>query len=135
MIGFEAKAIQIEIATIATSPTPTILFAFDICPRSSDRLQPASWAVNLFGDRTSGRPISSRSIEDDLKEEEMKRVAIAICLAIMAFTVAAPAQTPAGKEAGTEEQALLALMQDWMNAEVKADMAFLDGFIAEDCVI
>lgn len=65
----------------------------------------------------------------------MKRLAIAICLAITAFAVAAQAQIPAGKAAGTEEQALLALMQDWMNAEVKADMAFLDGFIAEDCVI
>ncbi len=65
----------------------------------------------------------------------MKHAAIAICVAIIAFTAAASAQTTAGTAAGTEEQALLALMQDWMNAEVKADMAFLDGFIADDCVI
>ncbi len=65
----------------------------------------------------------------------MKRLAIAIWVAVLATAIAAPAQTPAGTKTGTEEQALLDLMQDWMKAEVKADMAFLDGFIADDCVI
>ncbi len=61
----------------------------------------------------------------------MRHLLNAICLAVLAFAASAPSQTPAG----TEEQELLDLMQDWMKAEVKADMAFLDRFIAEDCVI
>ena len=65
----------------------------------------------------------------------MKRLIIAVGLAVWVFSVGAPSQTPAGTKAGTVEQELLNLMQDWMNAEVKADMAFLDRFIAEDCVI
>ena len=65
----------------------------------------------------------------------MRRLLNAICLAVLAFAVSAPSQTPARTTAGTEEQELLDLMQDWMKAEVKADMAFLDRFIAEDCVI
>jgi ketosteroid isomerase-like protein len=68
-------------------------------------------------------------------EDKMKRLILAVGLAILVFTVGAPSQTPAGTKAGTVEQELLNLMQDWMNAEVKADMAFLDVFIAEDCVI
>ncbi len=65
----------------------------------------------------------------------MRRLLNAICLAVLAFAVSAPSQTPAGRIAGTEEQELLDLMQDWMKAEVKTDMAFLDQFIAEECVI
>lgn len=65
----------------------------------------------------------------------MKRLSVAISVAIVAFTIAATAQAPSVTKPGTEEQALLALMQDWMNAEVKADMAYLDQFIADDCVI
>ncbi len=65
----------------------------------------------------------------------MRRLLNAICLAVLGFVGSAPSQTPAGTIAGTEEQKLLDLMQDWMKAEVKADMAFLDWFIAEDCVI
>ncbi len=65
----------------------------------------------------------------------MRRLLNAICLAVLAFAVNAPSQTPAGTIAGTEEQKLLDLMQDWMKAEVRADMAFLDRFIAEECVI
>ena len=65
----------------------------------------------------------------------MKRLIIAVGLAVLVFSASAPSQTPAGTKAGTVEQELLNLMQAWMNAEVKADMAFLDPFIAEDCVI
>jgi len=65
----------------------------------------------------------------------MKRLIIAVSLAVWVFAVAAPSQTPAGGMTGTAEQELLNLMQDWMNAEVKADMTFLDQFIADDCVI
>jgi ketosteroid isomerase-like protein len=63
----------------------------------------------------------------------MKRIA-AISVAVLVLFVGAPSQTPAQTKTGTAEQELLELMQDWMNAEVKADMAFLDQFIAEDWV-
>ena len=65
----------------------------------------------------------------------MKRLVIATCVAVLAFAAVAPAQAPAQTKTGIAEQELLNLMQDWMNAEVKADMAFLDQFIAEDCSI
>ncbi len=65
----------------------------------------------------------------------MKRLIIAVSLAVLVFTVGGTSQTPAGTRAGTAEQELLNQMQDWMNAEVKADMAFLEQFITEDCVI
>ncbi len=65
----------------------------------------------------------------------MKRIAIAVGVAVLVFAIGAPAQTPAQTKTGKAEQELLNLMQDWMNAEVKADMAYLDRFIADDCVI
>lgn len=65
----------------------------------------------------------------------MRRITMAVGAAVLVFAFGAGAQTPAGTKAGTAEQELLDLMQDWMNAEVKADMAFLDQFIADDCVI
>jgi len=65
----------------------------------------------------------------------MNRMIIAVSVAVLVFAVGAPSQTPAETKTGTAEQELLNLMQDWMNAEVKADMAFLDRFITEDCVI
>ncbi len=64
----------------------------------------------------------------------MKRLTVAICLTVLALAVGAPAQAPAAKAPGAAEQELLSLMQDWMKAEVKGDMAFLDRFIAEDWV-
>ncbi len=65
----------------------------------------------------------------------MNRMIIAVSMVVLVFAVGAPAQTPAETKTGTAEQELLNLMQDWMNAEVKADMVFLDRFITEDCVI
>ncbi len=65
----------------------------------------------------------------------MKRLIIAVGLAVLVFAAGAQSQTSGETKAGTVEQELLNLMQDWMNAEVKADMAFLDAFITEDCVI
>ena len=64
----------------------------------------------------------------------MKRIVIAVSVAVLVFAVGAWAQTQAKTKTGAAEQELLQLMQDWMNAEVKADMAFLDQFIAEDWV-
>jgi ketosteroid isomerase-like protein len=65
----------------------------------------------------------------------MKRMVQAVSVAILALAIGARPQTPAQTGTGPAEQELLNLMQDWMNAEVKADMAFLGRFIAEDCVI
>ncbi len=65
----------------------------------------------------------------------MKRIAIAVMAAVLALAIGGPAQTPAQTKTTKAEQELLSLMQDWMNAEVKADMAYLDRFIADDCVI
>jgi len=64
----------------------------------------------------------------------MKRFIVAICVVALTFAAGAGAQTPAQTKTGTAEQEILDLFQDWMNAEVKADMAFLDRFIAEDWV-
>ncbi len=61
----------------------------------------------------------------------MKRIAIAVSVAGLVFGVAMLAQT----KTESVEQELIKLVNDWMDAEVKADMAFLDKFIAEDCVI
>ena len=65
----------------------------------------------------------------------MKRLIIAVSAAVLFLAVGARSQTPAETGPGTAAQELLSLMQDWMNAEVKADMAFLDRFITDDCVI
>jgi ketosteroid isomerase-like protein len=64
----------------------------------------------------------------------MKRIGVAVSLAVLVFAVGALSQTTGQTKTGTEEQELLKLMNDWMNAEVKADMAFLDRFIADDWV-
>lgn len=64
----------------------------------------------------------------------MKHLTSAICLAVLAFAVGALSQPPAQTKTGTAEQELLNLFQDWMNAEVKGDMEFLDRFIADDWV-
>ena len=61
----------------------------------------------------------------------MKHIAFAVGLVVLVFGVVMLAQT----QTESAEQELITLMNDWMNAEVKADMAFLDRFIAEDCVI
>lgn len=64
----------------------------------------------------------------------MKHPASAICLAVLAFAIGALAQNPAQTKPGTAEQEVLGLFQDWMDAEVKGDMEFLDRFIADDWV-
>ena len=65
----------------------------------------------------------------------MKRIVIAVSVAALVIAIGATSQTTNQIKTGAAEQELLKLMNDWMNAEVKADMAFLDRFIAEDCVI
>jgi len=65
----------------------------------------------------------------------MKRIVMAVSVAVLVFAVGAQSQTPAQTKTGTAEQEVLNLVQDWMDAEVKADMGFLDRFIAEDWVL
>jgi len=65
----------------------------------------------------------------------MKKTFIAFAAMVLVLALAASSQTPVGAGPGPAEQELLSLMQDWMNAEVKADMAYLDKFIADDCFI
>ncbi len=69
-----------------------------------------------------------------IKEEIMKRPAIAVCIAVLVFLGEGRPQNAVETKTGAEQE-LLSLMQDWMNAEVKADMDYLDKFIADDCVI
>lgn len=61
----------------------------------------------------------------------MKHVVFVAGLIALAFGVAVFAQT----QTESAETELLKLVQEWMNAEVKGDMAFLDRFIAEDWVL
>jgi len=62
----------------------------------------------------------------------MKRIAIAVCVVVLVSAVAAWAQTPVQPKSESAEQELLKLEQDWTNALVKADVAFLDRIRAED---
>ena len=62
----------------------------------------------------------------------MKLIAIAVSVVVLTFAVVAWAQTPAQPKSGSAEQELLKLEQDWTNAEVKADLAFLDRILADD---
>jgi len=62
----------------------------------------------------------------------MKRIAIAVCVVVLVLAVAVIAQTPAQPTSGSVEQELIKLEQDWANALVKSDLAFLDRILAED---
>jgi ketosteroid isomerase-like protein len=64
----------------------------------------------------------------------MKRIVIAVSVAVLVLAVGTQSQTPAQTKSGSAEQELLELEQDWANAEVKADLAFLDRILAEDWV-
>jgi ketosteroid isomerase-like protein len=65
----------------------------------------------------------------------MKRVVLAVCVVALVLAVSGRSQTPAQTKAGSVEQELIKLVNDWMDAEVKGDVAFIDRFIAEECVI
>ncbi len=65
----------------------------------------------------------------------MKRMMIAVSVAVLVLAVVSRSQTPAQAKTGPPEQELLDLVRDWMDAEVKGDMAFLDRFIAEDWLV
>jgi len=58
----------------------------------------------------------------------MKRFAFTVGLVVLAFGASIFAQT----QTESVEQELIKLVNDWMNAEVKADLAFIDRILAED---
>ena len=58
----------------------------------------------------------------------MKRIGIAVCVVVLVFGVGSLAQ----QKSGSVEQELMKLEQDWTNANVKADVAFLDRILADD---
>lgn len=65
----------------------------------------------------------------------MKRIIIAVSLAVLLFAAGSRSQTPAQTKTGTPEQELLDLFEEWMNAEVKGDMAFIDRLLTEDWAV
>jgi len=62
----------------------------------------------------------------------MKRIAFAVCVAVFLFVVGAQAQTPAQTETGKVEQELIKLENQWVDAMLKRDVAFLDRTLADD---
>jgi ketosteroid isomerase-like protein len=61
----------------------------------------------------------------------MKRVAIAVCVVLLVFAVAIIAQTPAKPKSGSVEQELIKLENEWGDAVLKKDIAFLERIYAE----
>jgi ketosteroid isomerase-like protein len=62
----------------------------------------------------------------------MKRMAIAVCAVVLVLAVAVFAQTAPKPKSGSAEQELLKLEQEWGDALVKPDLAFLDRILGED---
>jgi len=58
----------------------------------------------------------------------MKRIALSVCVVVLAFGVAILAQT----QTESVEQELLKLEQDWSNADLKNDSAVLKRIFADD---
>jgi hypothetical protein len=64
----------------------------------------------------------------------MKRIAIAVYVVVLILAVAAWTQTAVQPTSGSVEQELIKLEQDWANALIKADLAFLEGTLADDYI-
>ena len=64
----------------------------------------------------------------------MKRVVLAVGVAVFLFTVAAIAQTPGHPPSRSVEQELIRLEKEWSKAYVKRDLAALDRLEADDIV-
>lgn len=58
----------------------------------------------------------------------MKRIAFVVGLVVLVFAVGLPGQ----QKAPSAEQVLLQLEKQWADANVKADVAFLDKILADD---
>jgi len=64
----------------------------------------------------------------------MKRIAIAVCVVVLVFSVATIAQTPGQPKSGSTEQDLIRLEKEWNEAYVKRDLAALDRLEADGIV-
>jgi len=64
----------------------------------------------------------------------MKRIIIAVSLAVLILAVAFQAQTPAQKETGSVEQELIKLEIEWGQAFYTRDIAFAERFLAADYI-
>jgi len=62
----------------------------------------------------------------------MKRLTLAVSLTVIALAVAAQAPATAQTQAGSDEQALVKMENDWLQAFFKNDDAFADRFLADD---
>jgi ketosteroid isomerase-like protein len=62
----------------------------------------------------------------------MKRISIAVSMAVLVFAVALQAQTPVQTQTESVEQELITLENEWADAWVKRDVAFFDRIIADD---
>jgi hypothetical protein len=69
----------------------------------------------------------------------MKRIAIAVCVVVLVLGVAVLAQTPAQQykvtKSGSVEQELIKLENEWGDALVKHEWAFLDQILADDYIL
>ena len=57
----------------------------------------------------------------------MKRTAIAVSVVVLVLAVVVRAQTPAQTKSGGVEQELINMENEWADAWVKSDVAFLLG--------
>jgi ketosteroid isomerase-like protein len=65
----------------------------------------------------------------------MKRLAIAVCVVVLVFTIGIIAQTPGQPKSGSAEQELIKLEKEWADAYMKRDLAFLDRIEAASVVM
>lgn len=62
----------------------------------------------------------------------MKRIAIAVCVVVLAMGVAVIAQTPAQPTSGSVERELIELEKEWAAAVTKPDLTFLNLIWADE---
>jgi len=62
----------------------------------------------------------------------MKRLILAVNLTVIAFAAAAQAQVPAQTRTGSDEQALIKMENEWLQAFFANDGAVADRFLADD---
>jgi ketosteroid isomerase-like protein len=67
-----------------------------------------------------------------IKEGQMKRINIAVIVAILILAVSVLAQTPAQTKTESAEQELIKLENEWGNAWAKHDVAFFEQIEADD---
>jgi len=84
---------------------------------------------NLFGTSFFAVPCSLNRFK---RRGFMKRIAIAVCVVVLAFAVTIIAQKPEQPKTGSAEQKIMKLEKGWIDAWLKHDAAFMDGILADD---